>query len=261
MIDSVGLLRAEPMVVEALGGEHPRALLERGDGERFVRRMADSLTLFAAAFSPRPIAYRTIDFRSDELRGLRGGERFEPLEANPTIGCRGALHYTREPDLFELELRAVDRVCGGGYNNIHLMLPFVRTPAEVAFCRERMERVGLFARPGFELWVMAEVPSVLFNLPRYADLGVAGVAIGSADLAQLVLGADRDSELMAEVFDERDPAVTEYIERLLGRARELGLKTAIPVEIDAVGRARGPLAAAESEHRSPQASSRPFSRA
>jgi pyruvate,water dikinase len=83
------------------------------------------------------------------------------------------------------------------------------------------------ARRGFELWIMAEVPSVLFNLERYAALGIAGISIGSNDLTQLVLGADRDSEQLAEVFDERDPAVVEYLERLIPLARGLGLKTSI----------------------------------
>jgi pyruvate,water dikinase len=269
-VDGVGLLRAELLVVEALDGEHPRALLERGEGERFIERMAAALTRFAAVLSPRPITYRTIDFRSNEFRGLKGGERFEPEEANPMIGYRGALRYTHEPDLLELELQAIDRVWAAGHTNIHLMLPFVRTPGEVAFCREQIERIGLFTRPGFELWVMAEVPSVLFHLPRYAELGIAGISIGSNDLTQLLLGADRDSELVAEVFDERDPAVTEYISDLIRRAGELGLRTsicgqapsvypeyakllvdagidAISVNIDAVGQARELIAAAESE--------------
>ena len=86
---------------------------------------------------------------------------------------------------------------------------------------------GLLHRKGFELWVMAEVPSVLFNLERYAALGIAGISIGSNDLTQLLLGADRDSELVAEVFDERDPAVTDYLRELIPRARELGLQTSI----------------------------------
>jgi pyruvate,water dikinase len=267
-VDGVGLLRAELMVVEALEGVHPRALLEAGEDERFVERMAASLEKFAAAFAPRPITYRTIDFRSNEFRGLRGGERFEPEEANPMIGYRGALRYMREPDLLELELRALARVWDGGHENLHAMLPFVRTPREVAACREMFERAGLLSRPGFELWVMAEVPSVLFHLPRYADLGVAGISIGSNDLTQLLLGADRDSELVAEVFDERDRAVTEYISQLLERAHQLGLRTsicgqapsvhpeyaellvqagieAISVNIDAVDRARHLVAAAE----------------
>lgn len=274
-VDGVGLLRAELMVVEALGGVHPRALLEQGEGDLFVERMAESLRQFAAAFESRPITYRTIDFRSNEFRGLRGGERFEPEEANPMIGYRGALRYMHEPDLFELELRAVERVWAAGHSNVHLMLPFVRTPREVSFCREQIERAGLLSRPGFELWVMAEVPSVLFHLPRYAELGIAGISIGSNDLTQLMLGADRDSELVAEVFDERDPAVTEYIERLIARARELGLKTsicgqapsvypeyaellvgcgidAISVNLDAVEKARGLIAAAEAKHPSEQ---------
>jgi pyruvate,water dikinase len=267
-VDGVGLLRAELMVVEALEGVHPRALLEAGEGEGFVERMAASLDKFAAAFAPRPITYRTIDFRSNEFRGLQGGERFEPEEANPMIGYRGALRYMREPDLLELELQALARVWDAGHENLHAMLPFVRTPREVIACHALFERAGLLARPGFELWVMAEVPSVLFHLPRYADLGVAGISIGSNDLTQLLLGADRDSELVAEVFDERDRAVTEYIARLLARAHELGLRTSIcgqapsvhpeyaellvragiesiSVNIDAVDRARHLVAAAE----------------
>ncbi|HET8815597.1 MAG TPA: phosphoenolpyruvate synthase [Solirubrobacterales bacterium] len=267
-VDGVGLLRAELMVVEALDGVHPRALLEAGEGERFVERMATALDKFAAAFAPRPITYRTIDFRSNEFRGLEGGERFEPEEANPMIGYRGALRYMHEPDLLELELRALARVWDGGHENLHAMLPFVRTPREVEACREMFERAGLLARPGFELWVMAEVPSVLFHLGRYAKLGIAGISIGSNDLTQLLLGADRDSELVAEVFDERDPAVTEYIGELLEAAGALGLRTsicgqapsvypeyaellvrsgieAISVNIDAVDRARHLVAAAE----------------
>ena len=267
-VDGVGLLRAELMVVEALGGVHPRALLERGEGELFVERMAASLTEFAAAFSPRPITYRTIDFRSNEFGGLEGGERFEPQEANPMIGYRGALRYMREPDLLRLELAAIARVWDAGHTNLHLMLPFVRTPRELAACRAEIDGAGLLSRPGFELWIMAEVPSVLFHLGRYAEIGVAGISIGSNDLTQLLLGADRDSELVAEIFDERDAAVTEYIGELLRRARKLGLQTsicgqapsvypeyadvlvragidAISVNIDAIERSRNLIAAAE----------------
>ena len=230
--------------------------------------MASALTEFAAAFAPRPITYRTIDFRTNEFRGLEGGGRFEPDEANPMIGYRGALRYMREPDLLRLELDAISRVWDAGHDNFHVMLPFVRTPRELIAAKREFEAAGLLARPGFELWVMAEVPSVLFHLERYAKLGIAGISIGSNDLTQLMLGADRDSELVAEVFDERDAAVTEYIAQLLARARELGLQTsicgqapsvypeyaeilvragidAISVNMDAVDRARHLIAAAE----------------
>ena len=267
-VDGVGLLRAELMVLEALDGVHPRLLIERGQTGQFVDRMASALDKFANGFAPRPITYRTIDFRTNEFRGLEGGDRFEPEEANPMIGFRGALRYTRDAEVFALELEALKRVWDEGHTNLHVMIPFVRTARELARVRELMAESGLLGRKGFELWVMAEVPSVLFNLERYAQMGVAGISIGSNDLTQLVLGADRDSELVAEVFDERDPAVTEYLSQLIPRARSLGLQTsicgqapsvypeyaellvragidAISVNIDAVDRTRRLVAAAE----------------
>jgi pyruvate,water dikinase len=267
-VDGVGLLRAELMVLEALEGEHPHQLLEDGRQDEFVKRMADGLSAFATAFAPRPITYRTIDFRTNEFRGLHGGERFEPQEANPMIGYRGALRYTREPEVFRMELAAIAAAWDVGATNLHVMLPFVRTVEELRTCRELIAEAGLLDRRGFELWVMAEVPSVLFNLADYAALGIAGISIGSNDLTQLLLGADRDSELLADTFDERDQAVTTYLRQLIPAARALGLKTsicgqapsvhpeyaellvnagidAISVNIDAVPRARALVAAAE----------------
>ena len=267
-VDGVGLLRAELMIVEALDGVHPRTLLAEGRGNQFVERMAAGLNTFAAAFAPRPITYRTTDFRTNEFRGLRGGEQYEPEEANPMIGYRGALRYTMDPEVFALELDAIARVWDAGHHNFHVMLPFVRTAHELARCRELIADAGLLHRPGFELWVMAEVPSVLFNLERYARLGVAGISIGSNDLTQLLLGADRDSETLADTFDERDPAVADYLRQLIPRARAAGLQTsicgqapsvhpeyaellvdagidAISVSVDAVERTRRLIAAAE----------------
>jgi pyruvate,water dikinase len=267
-VEGVGLLRAELMVLEALEGKHPRLLIEQGRADEIVERMSAALTTFAAAFAPRPITYRTIDFRTNEFRGLEGGERFEPEEANPMIGYRGALRYMREPDLLALELDAIKRVWDAGHDNFHVMIPFVRTPRELEAAFGVARQAGLMERPGFELWVMAEVPSVLFHLERYAEIGAAGISIGSNDLTQLMLGADRDSEVVAEVFDERDAAVAEYIRRLVGTARGLGLGTsicgqapsvhpeyadllvaagidAISVNMDAVPRARRLIAAAE----------------
>ncbi len=225
--DGVGLLRAELMVLEALKGDHPRTLLEEGRADTFVDAMAAGLATFASAFAPRPVTYRTIDFRTNEFRNLRGGDRFEPEEANPMIGYRGALRYTQEPDVFALEMEALKRVWDEGHQNLHVMLPFVRTTAELRRCRELVAESGLLSRPGFELWVMAEVPSVLFNLADYAALGIAGISVGSNDLTQLLLGADRDNEVLAETFDERDPAVVAYLGELIPRARALGLRTSI----------------------------------
>ena len=226
-VDGVGLLRAELMVLEALEGVHPSLLLEQGRGAEVSERMAAALETFAEGFAPRDITYRTIDFRTNEFRGLEGGERFEPEEANPMIGFRGALRYTHDPAILKLELDALTTVWDHGYTNLHVMLPFVRTVRELVQCRALFAQSGLLDRPGFELWVMAEVPSVLFNLERYAALGIAGISIGSNDLTQLLLGADRDSELLAETFDERDPAITDYLAQLIPRARALGLQTSI----------------------------------
>ena len=267
-VEGCGLLRAELMVIEALEGRHPRLLIEQGKSDEFVDRMGEALTKFAEGFAPRPITYRTIDFRSNEFKGLEGGDRFEPEESNPMIGYRGALRYMREPDLFGLELAAIKRVWDAGHTNFHVMLPFVRTPRELTACRNQMRDAGLLDMPEFELWVMAEVPSVYFHLPRYAELGVKGISIGSNDLTQLMLGADRDSEAVAELFDERDAAVADYLRLLIPRAKELGLSTsicgqapsvhreyaqllveagidAISVNIDAVDKARRLIAAAE----------------
>ena len=267
-VDGVGLLRAELMLIEALEGSHPKLLIEQSRQGEVVDRLADALTTFASGFAPRPITYRTYDFRTNEFRGLEGGERFEPEENNPMIGFRGALRYTVEPEIFQLELTALKRVWDAGHTNLHVMLPFVRTADELAKCRALIREAGLLERPGFELWVMAEVPSVLFNLESYAALGVAGISIGSNDLTQLLLGADRDSELLAATFDERDHAVVSYLKQLIPKARQLGLRTsicgqapsvhpeyaellvragidAISVNMDVVERTRGLIASAE----------------
>jgi pyruvate,water dikinase len=224
-VDGVGLLRAEFMLLSALDGTHPRRLLADGRGEEFVDRMAAQLRVFADAFVPRPVIYRSTDFRSNEFRGLKGGEEFEPHEENPMLGLRGAYRYVHDPEVFALELRALRRV-RERRTNVHLMLPFVRTASELRSCVRLVESSGVLGS-GCELWIMAEVPSVVHWLDAYAALGVAGVSIGSNDLTQLVLGVDRDSEVLAPLFDERDHAVTETIRQIVQGCRRLGLKSSI----------------------------------
>ncbi|MGI5864700.1 MAG: putative PEP-binding protein, partial [Myxococcales bacterium] len=177
-------------------------------------------------FHPRPVVYRTMDFRSNEFRGLEGGDRFEPKEENPMIGYRGCYRYTREPDLFDLELQALKAV-RAELPNLHLMIPFVRTAWELEACLKLVEKSGL--RPGrdFQIWVMAEVPSVVHWIPEYAKLGVSGVSIGSNDLTQLTLGVDRDSEVCGPLFDERDPAVLAAIRAIIRRSHRAGMTCSI----------------------------------
>jgi pyruvate,water dikinase len=225
-VDGVGLLRAEFMLTDALGGRHPRALLAAGGRDEFVDRMAASLLRITTAFAPRPVVYRTIDFRSNEFRNLEGGAEHEPVEDNPMIGYRGCYRYVREPDLFRLECDVVARV-REQTPNLHLMIPFVRTRWELEACLELVDASPLGRQRGMHRWVMAEVPSVAYRIADYAAAGIDGVSIGSNDLTQLVLGVDRDSQICAELFDEADAAVLDTIERIVTSARACGLTSSL----------------------------------
>jgi len=225
-VDGVGLLRAEFLLTEALGGVHPRELLARGESDAFLARMSGSLLRITRAFAPRPVVYRTIDFRTNEFRGLEGGERFEPVESNPMIGYRGCYRYVREPELFALELELLARV-RDETPNLHLMIPFVRTRWELEACLEAVDASPLGRQRGLHRWVMAEVPSVVYRIPEYAALGIDGVSIGSNDLTQLMLGVDRDSEVCAELFDEMDAAVVDAIARIIAASRQAGITSSL----------------------------------
>jgi pyruvate,water dikinase len=214
------------MLLSALQGTHPRLLIEQGRGDEFVDRMAEQLRVFAQAFHPRPVVCRSMDFRTNEFRGLTGGEQFEPHEENPMIGFRGCYRYVQDPGLFRLELAAIKRV-REDLGNLHLMIPFVRTGSELRACKRLVDESGLTDQHDFQLWIMAEVPSVVYWLEEYARLGITGVSIGSNDLTQLVLGVDRDSQVLAPLFDERDQAVLGTIRAIVETCRRLGLHSSI----------------------------------
>lgn len=225
-VDGVGLLRAEFMLTEALGGRHPRDLIAHGEQGALVEGMVASVGRIAAAFAPRLVVYRATDFRSNEFRGLQGGANYEPVEHNPMIGYRGCFRYIKEPDLFALELEALARV-RDQFPNVALMIPFVRTRWELEECLSIVDASRLGRQRGLHRWVMAEVPSVVHWLPEYIGMGIDGVSIGSNDLTQLILGVDRDSDVCAELFDESDPAVLHAIRRIVETANTFGITSSL----------------------------------
>ena len=266
-VDGVGLLRAEFMLTAALDGVHPRKLIADGRSMEFVERMSSSLLEVTTAFAPRPVVYRTTDFRTNEFRNLEGGDAYEPVEDNPMIGYRGCYRYLKTPETFALELEVLARVREQTPNLI-VMLPFVRTAWELEACLELIDASPLGRQRGLKRWIMAEVPSVVYRLADYVALGIDGVSIGSNDLTQLMLGVDRDSEICAELFDESDPGVLGAIGAIISTARELGITsslcgqapsnrpefaellvrlgiTSVSVNPDAVDRARSVIGSAE----------------
>ncbi len=222
-VDGVGLLRAEFMVTDALKGVHPKLLLARGEQSTFVDAMASSLLRITRAFGERPVVYRSIDFRSNEFAKLEGGD-VEPVEDNPMIGYRGCFRYVKEPEVFQLELEALARVYEETPNLV-LMIPFVRTKWELEACLELVHASPLADKA--PIWVMAEVPSIVYRIPEYAAMGITGVSIGSNDLTQLMLGADRDSEVCAELFDESDDAVLDAISHIVTECHRAGITSSL----------------------------------
>jgi pyruvate,water dikinase len=225
-VDGVGLLRAEFLLTDALGGEHPQAVVAAGRSREFVAKLVANLERIASAFAPRPVVYRTMDFRTNEFRALRGGSAYEPAEENPMIGFRGCYRYIRNPEIFALELSALAEArerCP----NIHVMIPFVRTAWELAACLEAIDASALGRQRGLHRWIMAEVPSVIHRIPEYASMGIDGVSIGSNDLTQLMLGVDRDSEMCSELFDESDAAVLWAIEEIIQACHDAGITSSL----------------------------------
>lgn len=222
-VDGVGLLRSELMALTILEGQHPNTWLQERKPQ-LLERWYEQVMQFASAFAPRPVFYRSLDWRSPELRSFSHTLKFS---SQPMLGNRGTFSYLENPAVFELELEALAAVQKSGYSNIRLLLPFVRTVEEFSFCRQKVEQANLTQVPQFQLWIMAEVPSVLFLLSDYVKAGVAGISIGTNDLTQLLLGVDRELGQLARAFDERHPVVMNAIARLIQMANNAGIPCSI----------------------------------
>jgi pyruvate,water dikinase len=242
--DGVGLARMEFIISESIQ-VHPMAALHpervtdqdarrriqdllRGysDGaDYFVQRLSEGIGTIAAAFYPKPVVVRMSDFKTSEYASLLGGSDFEPDEANPMLGFRGASRYAHPAyeEGFALECRAIRRVREEmGLTNVVVMLPFVRRLAEADLVLGRMAEVGLErGRDGLEVYAMCEIPNNVILIDDFAKR-FDGFSIGSNDLTQLTLGVDRDSEVVAFDYDERDPGVKRMIELAVEGCRRNG---------------------------------------
>lgn len=204
--DGIGLLRAEFMIAGI--GLHPKVAIKEKKQQLYIDSLTNQLTIFAQAFYPRPVVFRSTDFKTNEYRSLRGGGQFEPEEENPMIGFRGAYRYLTQPDVFHLEIEAIKKVRENhGFTNLHLMIPFCRTVSELEQIKLLLNKFNLRRSTNFKLWMMCEIPSNVILLDKFIEVGLDGISVGSNDLTMLTLGVDRDNANVAGEFNELDPAM------------------------------------------------------
>jgi pyruvate,water dikinase len=223
-VDGVGLLRAEFIVGQI--GYHPSYMIKENRESEYIQKLYTGIKAFTHAFNPRPVVYRTTDFKTNEYRELKGGDEFEQVEENPMIGYRGASRYISDKKVFKMELEAIKKV-RKEYKNLWVMIPFVRTVNELQETKKIMEEEGLYRSSDFKLWMMVEVPSNILLLEQFIDAGIDGISIGSNDLTQLILGIDRDSEKLRDTFNEQDDAVMVALERAVKIAKEKSITSSI----------------------------------
>lgn len=247
--DGVGLARME-FIISTYIKIHPLALIDfdkladkqaKAEIERltagytdkpqyFVDKLAQGVAMIAAAFYPKEVILRLSDFKTNEYANLIGGQAYEPAEENPMLGFRGASRYYHERYQagFALECRAVKKVRDEmGLTNLKLMIPFCRTIEEGIKVQEEMAKHGIKrGQDGLEVYVMCEIPANVILAEEFADI-FDGFSIGSNDLTQLILGVDRDSEIVAPIFDERNAAVKQMIAQVIATCRAKGRKIGI----------------------------------
>jgi pyruvate, water dikinase len=228
--EGIGLMRTEFILASAIG-QHPMAFVDAGQSQQFVDKLADGVATVARAIQPKPVVVRLSDFKTNEYRGLKGGEKYEIVEENPMLGWRGCSRYISKwyIQAFRLECQAIKK-CRTEWNlkNVYVMLPMVRTLWEAKKVLEIMKEEGLERSKDFKVWFMAETPSIGIMADEFSKL-VDGFSIGSNDMTQGVLMIDRDSERLGQMgyFDERDPAVKRIIAHLIKAAHENGCSVSI----------------------------------
>ncbi len=228
--DGIGLMRIEFILASSIG-EHPLYLLETNQAQKFVDKLAEGVATVARAIQPKPVVVRFSDFKTNEYRELKGGDKYEIEEANPMLGWRGASRYISHwyEKAFRLECKAIKK-CREEWNlkNVWVMLPVIRTVWEAKKVLEIMKDEGLERGRDFQVWFMAETPAIAIVADEFSKL-CDGFSIGSNDMTQGVLMIDRDSERLGLMgyFDERDPAVERIIAHLIKVANQNGVTVSI----------------------------------
>ena len=228
--EGIGLMRTE-FILASVIGQHPMLFVDTGEGQKFVDKLADGIATVARAIQPKPLVVRLSDFKTNEYRGLKGGEKYEIVEENPMLGWRGCSRYISKwyIQAFKLECQAIKKCrTEWGLKNVYVMLPMVRTLWEAKQVLEIMKQEGLERTKDFKVWFMAETPSIAIMADEFSKL-VDGFSIGSNDMTQGILMIDRDSERLGQMgyFDERDPAVKRIIAHLIKIAHENGCTVSI----------------------------------
>ena len=228
--EGIGLMRIE-FILASYIGEHPLYLIETGQQQKFVDKLAEGISTVARAIQPRPVVVRFSDFKTNEYRELKGGEKYEIEEANPMLGWRGCSRYISSwyEKAFRLECQAIVKCRKEwGLKNVWVMLPVVRTVWEAKKVLEIMREEGLERSRDFKVWFMAETPSIAIMADEFSKL-CDGFSIGSNDMTQGILMIDRDSERLGQMgyFDERDPAVKRIIAHLIRVAHKNGCTVSI----------------------------------
>ncbi|MGB8698289.1 MAG: putative PEP-binding protein, partial [Thermosynechococcaceae cyanobacterium] len=222
-VDGVGLVRGEWLLLSdaslshGRGEWHPNAI-----HVALKQRMRETLDTLVEAFAPRPVYYRAADLRTAEFDFLRHREAPSPVEHNSDLGLRGTLRFGQDAQLFEMELSVLKAVLQGGNRNLRLILPYVRSPQEVKLCLQKIKAAGL-APQDLPLWMMAEVPSVVYALDEYVSLGIQGIAIGLSDLTQLLLGIDRNHPAFADILAQNRFVVETAVKQLVQKASSLDI--------------------------------------
>jgi pyruvate,water dikinase len=150
--------------------DYPKEAIKRKEQGKFVEKLTSGLEIFCKAFYPRPVTYRATDFKTNEYRSLEGGKYWEPIEPNPMLGFRGAFRYVASPEVFNLELQAIKKV-REKYDNLHLMIPFVRSPEELAKVRRLVAVEGLFEKSSFKFLMMVEIPVNVIQIEDFIKVG------------------------------------------------------------------------------------------